>query len=111
MDSDPRLRRWYLSFNKKFFNGELPLDTILVWAPGGPAAAYTTSIDGADGKPVQFQITVDPPLVAYPRLTKLLLLHEMIHVKLWPLRLAAHGKRFKAELARLLAMPEVQKLV
>lgn len=104
MTSDPQLRRWYLDFNRRYFAGELPTDTVTVfWEPIGGALALCSEVENSGG---ELQIRVNPALRlvgSRPRYSaaKLALLHEMVHVKWWTHRVEHHGRRFDEELQRL----------
>jgi hypothetical protein len=108
-----KLKRWYCSFNRKYFNGELPEDLQIWWEPLGPNAQETVLVvDGEDGNPPELAIKVDPSMAMFPKLTKLLLLHECIHVKLWPRQgVKDHGRLFDEEMQRLLSYQQVRKLI
>lgn len=110
MTSDKQLKLWYAKFNRLYFNGELPTDTILYWNPGNDAAAITCPVfEVADGK---FEITIDPMYSGMVKWWKVLLLHEMIHVRLWPKHPKHnHGKLFEDEKARIFALGAYKKLL
>lgn len=114
MHSDPKLRRWYLKFNADFFGGELPDDVEVYWAPGGTDAGRTFQIaPPMDGNPAQLAITIDPCFMGIPRHAKIILAHEMCHVKLWPRgeRLTHHGTTFDEEIQRLTTFRAYRKLL
>ena len=106
---DLRLRRWYIKFNKAYFNGELPEDTIVFWQPTHDASAVTCPVfEVADGK---FQITIGPEVMGFGCYWKMLLLHEMTHVKLWRTHPKhQHGKQFQAEMLRLVQAGAFRRL-
>lgn len=90
-----QLRRYYNHYNRKYFNSELPTDTILLWSPCDDANGITDWIDDAA------RIRIDPSIQAAYKLVRITLLHEMVHV--YKPRLG-HGKKFKAEIRRLVAL-------
>ena len=100
MQSDKQLVHWYHRYNREWFNGELPADTILYWEPPPDSHADTCPVyEVADGK---FEIRLDPALKGVPDYWKILLLHEMAHLKLWPTHSRhQHGKIFQEEMQRL----------
>jgi hypothetical protein len=113
MKSDTYLRRWFLKFNERYFNGELPNNVALWWEPCSDAAAVTIEISPAeDGNPAELGIKIDPAIHMFGRMTKLLLLHEMVHIKLWGRStLKDHGLAFDREIQRLLTFKAVRKLI
>lgn len=88
MASHLSLRRIFNFFNRKYFNGEVPHTTSVTWAP----------LNGDNGDYQDGAIHIDTTLQGSPRLVKIIMLHEMIHAR-YP-RLT-HGKKFKAEIRRL----------
>lgn len=86
------LKRIYNRFNRLYFNSELPPIQV-VWEPCGEASGVT-HIYNAEAR----KLTIDPALKGFRRLVKIIMLHEMIHVK-FPR--SNHGKTFKNELQRL----------
>lgn len=102
MDSDPQLRRWYLDYNRRWFNGDLPEDTVRVmWEPCGGAVAETEPV-GDEGELI---IRINPCLRGVgskPRHSnaRFALIHEMVHVKLWG-KAAHHGVKFQQEMLSL----------
>lgn len=113
MTSDPKLKRWYCHFNRKYFNGELPMDLPLWWEPCGTSSQETLLLHPAeDGNPPELGIRIDPAMHMFVKLTKLVLLHECVHVKLWARRgLKDHGRRFDEEMQRLLSFKAIRKLI
>ncbi len=100
MVSDKQLAHWYARYNRDWFGGELPLDTIIWWEPPPGAQGITCPVyEVMDGK---FEILMDQALKGVPDYWKLLLLHEMAHVKLWPTHSRhQHGRVFQEEMQRL----------
>lgn len=113
MKSDPKLRRWYLDLNKRWFGGLLPTETVhLWWEPTGTAAMLTSDeVLGCEGEPPELAIRVDPMMYGLPRHVKRDMLHEMVHVEQWPnTRWKDHGKKFKARMRQLVEMGAYDKL-
>lgn len=102
--SDALLRRLYLDFNRRFFNGELPLDTKVIWMPVPDANVAETT------KPDTFLIKISPSISGFRRFFKLILIHEMCHVKLWGRRGDYHGRLWKEEMIRVLKLGPVRWL-
>jgi len=100
MQSDKQLAHWYAKYNRAWWGGALPEDTILWWEPPPASHAITCPVyEVADGK---FEIRMDPALKGTPDYWKLLLLHEMNHVALWPrYPRHQHGKPFQEAMQRL----------
>jgi hypothetical protein len=84
-----QLKRIFNHYNKRYFNNELPADTSVTWA----------ALNGNDGECQGGAIRLDAILAAVPCYARIILLHEMIHVR-FPK--ATHGKVFRAERQRLL---------
>jgi len=102
MTSDALLARWYRQFNRRYFNGELPAENvILCWEPVEDCDADCAKIHEAvtDKETDDFLIRIDPIYRTSLRVAKMTLLHEMVHVKLWPH--VSHGARFQREMMRL----------
>ena len=99
MDSDLKLKRLYNTLNARYYEGSLPGTTALWWERCADKAAVTFEIDGAS----YLGIKVDPSVMGFGKYLKLVLNHEMSHVKLWPLgyKLADHGRYFDEEIQRL----------
>lgn len=91
--SHTQLRRWYRELNRKWFDGSLPDDMDLLYAPMDDA--HGLAICHANEERV---IIVDPVLAAYPRFTRLILIHEMCHhyTGQWN-----HGAKFQLCMVRL----------
>ena len=110
MDSDRALKRMYSRFNRTYFNGELPETTLVWWEPCSDADGRTES---PENDPASLVIKLDPSLYSHGRLTKLVLLHEMVHVLMWArgARVEDHGRLFDAEIQRLTEYREYRKLL
>jgi len=100
VDSDRQLKLWYSKYNAKWFGGELPTDTVIYWKPLSADAGKSCPIfEVADGK---FEINIDPKHSGTDWAWKLILLHEMAHLKLWKkFPRHQHGKAFQEEMQRL----------
>jgi predicted metal-dependent hydrolase len=101
--SDRQLKRWYAQFNRRYFNDELPTDASVWWEPTSGAYADCNLVDGG------FRIRINPALAGWVEMAKLTLLHECIHIKLWPSKI--HGIRFDREVQRLMGFKEIRALV
>jgi hypothetical protein len=90
--SHTQLKRWYRSFNRRWFESRLPEDMDVLYVPDD--GAHGTAICYPNGELV---IEVDTAL-AGTRFAKMVLLHEMCHHATgdW-----GHGVRFQAGMARL----------
>lgn len=97
MESHWSLRRFYLFLNRKWFDGELPADTVVTWEPCQTDCVWAECEHRLDGR---YHIRIDPRMKDMKEFMLLLLLHEMCHVKVWG---ANHGRRWKAEMRRLAA--------
>lgn len=99
--SEIQLKRLYNRFNTEYFNGELP-DVIIFYSP---VSAYA-DCDYVDGV---FTIRVNPVVASWTGVLKLTLLHEMIHVKIHPVK--SHGVKFDREVQRLMQFKSVRSLI
>lgn len=84
------LKRAFNLYNRKYFNNELPVDTSVIWCPLHKENGTCT--------PSLKEIRICTTLMSSPKLMRIILLHEMIHLKSPRL---THGKGFKAEKDRL----------
>lgn len=91
--ADRNLRRWYRTFNRKWFADELPHEADVFYAPLDDSIAEMTW-DAAE-TPV---IRIDPIFSICARMVRLALLHEMAHIHLHS---TSHGVLFQAEMLRL----------
>ena len=109
MNSDLGLRRKYNAFNKRYFNGELPSNTVIWYEPCVRACGETVEIDGAE----ELGIKIDPSVLVFSRLLDQTVIHEMAHVRLWPLgyKLKDHGNRWDEEIKRLTTYKSYRKLL
>ena len=99
MSSDRRLRRWYRTFNLKWWAGELPEDVELFFGTcEGDEGMYAYCEDYADEKVEGFEICIDHRFEHDSRILKWWLLHEMAHLKVSG---CGHGPAFQAEMQRL----------
>jgi len=90
--SHAQLRRWYCTFNREFFFGQLPKEMDVFYAPDDEAHGLARRYATGD-----CSIQVDTAL-AGTRYARLILLHEMNHHYTgdW-----GHGKRFQVGMLRL----------
>lgn len=99
MISDRRLKHWYDKYNKQWFEGILPNHTVLYWEPLVEDGVTCPVYEVDHG---QFLIKIDPSLKGVPSYFKIILLHEMVHLSLWPKHpRSQHGKLFQQEMKRL----------
>jgi hypothetical protein len=101
--SERQLIRLYNKFNLLYFNNGLP-----------PVRIFYSPVDGGYADCCQLedgvmQVRINPSVGGWVDFLKLTLLHEMVHVKLWPYR--KHGVRFDREVQRLMGFKEIRALV
>lgn len=100
MVSDRQLKHWYDKYNLNWFDSSLPSDTLIYWEP--PPVAFGTSCPVFENDHKHFVIKLDPSIKGVPDFWKQVLIHEMVHVKLWPKHpRSLHGKLFQDEMKRL----------
>jgi hypothetical protein len=101
MESDPSLRRAFLRYNDLYFDGRLPHDLTLYWEPSRGNLAETCELETLEdtGGTPDLVVRLDPTLRFSSRMWHFTLLHELVHVDLYPHR--GHGKRFQKEMLRL----------
>lgn len=109
MQSDRQLKRAYTKYNRLFWNGELPDNTVLIWEPtAGTDAVCCPVYEVADNC---FEIKIDPALKGIPCYWHLVLLHEMVHVAIWKKHPKhQHGPVFVNEKDRIYALGALRKL-
>lgn len=93
MLSHTQLRRWYTYFNWRWFDGALPEDMDVLYAPMDDAHGL------AECHPNEERIiTIDTMYAGAPRIAKLTLFHEMNHhyTGQWN-----HGAKFQLGMVRL----------
>ena len=90
MPSDNQLRRWYLKYNRLYFDNALPKNTRIWWEV--PTGAYADCVE-ENGV---WRVRINPSLAGWPQLAKFTLLHELAHIKLSPY--LGHGEQFNAEM-------------
>ena len=96
----PQLKKIYDTYNRKFFNNQLPRDTQI---------GYNDEIEGKHGLTLGiedeethhrfFIIYISPTTHTDMGQKRLTILHEMCHVRLHPL--TNHGREFQEEMKRL----------
>lgn len=110
MQSDRQLRYWYHKYNKAFFNNELPQKILIHWKqlPMDWGSACQIGVGDLD----LFYIRLNCTLKFVTQYWKIILLHEMIHVKLWKSHPNhSHGKLFRDETERLFNLGAYKKLL
>ena len=105
MKNDPTLKRWFRTFNARYFDNTLP-NAVVFWEPSFVTGDALGEVVQQEGQPIILRI--DPSIKFSTALTKLVLLHEQAHLRLWPY--LGHGKRFQAEMLRLAAMGAFKNL-
>lgn len=96
MLSDTKLRRWYREYNRRFFGGALSDDVDILYAPVEGCCADVDNCPAHD-----FVLRINPAYAINVGFVRLALLHEMVHIKLWPCQ--THGAAFQREMKRLAA--------
>jgi hypothetical protein len=79
MQSHWSLRRFYLFLNRKWFDGQLPLNTTLTWE-ACQADMWAGCFLNDDGS---FHIILDPILRGIHGYMMQVLLHEMVHIQVY----------------------------
>ena len=100
---DRQLKRTYAAYNTRWFEGKLPSDADVLFAPTNNCMGIAEC--GEDG----FMITIDPKYAIEGRTWRLTVLHEMVHLKLYPAR--GHGKEFQRQMFRLAILGAFAKLL
>lgn len=95
--SDKRLRRWYRENNERWFNGRLPDDVDVIYAPVSGCSGMVTQDNAED-----FILTINPKYAIDMKAVRITLLHEMVHIDLAPYY--THGERFQNAMKRLAVM-------
>jgi hypothetical protein len=103
LKSDRQLKRYYIKFNKLYFGGELP-DAVVWWEPLG-GATFGDCLYLEEEK--IWRIRINPFVGGWRAISKVTLIHEMIHIKCGH----RHGKAFDIERQRLLGFKEIRDLV
>jgi|SRR5271157_4711531 len=116
--SDPQLKRWYGAFNRHWFNSELPDDVVIFWEPAhGNLGECEVDEDDKYSNHHLFEdgewlIRIDPCLRFSSTISKLTLLHEMVHVRTSMAKPSyqGHGAPFQREMLRLATIGALKKL-
>lgn len=97
---DRWLKEYYIKANREFFDGKLP-DAQVGWNDDMEKAAYgiTISVQDDDAKHTSHTIHISKLIKPFWEVSRLTLVHEMAHVKLFPD--VRHGKKFQEEMVRL----------
>jgi len=99
------LERIYRTYNRKFFDGQLPHDTRIWFVSIDNEDARTCThgvtlgVEDKETKHLSFEIFINPDTHIDRSQVRLTLLHEMAHIKNYPYM--GHGKRFEEEMLRL----------
>lgn len=99
---DRWLKRWYDKYNARYFDNKLPSTCQVGWNEALPAKTLGLTMQFTEpaANLMIFNVGLHPSLRECSRdHAKLVLLHEMVHVKLAPYM--AHGRRFQQEMQRL----------
>lgn len=98
--SDRQLKIWYAKYNAKWFNGELPTKVLIYWKPLSADCGSSCPIFEVEDN--VFEIQIDPRHSGSHWEWKIILLHEMVHLRLWRTNPKhQHGKTFRREIHRL----------
>lgn len=89
-----RQRSWFRVFNRRYFDGTLPPRTRLKFHQNGRHWGWLIG-DSVESCTLEMHHHCK----ADSRVGRIYLLHEMAHLKLFPLE--GHGERFEAEMLRL----------
>jgi hypothetical protein len=103
MRNEIQLKRMYNKFNQAYFDGKLPSDTSIYYDSVPCGYGDCDFVDGV------FRIRIGPGVSGWTEVLKLTVLHEMIHVKIWPTK--RHGIKFDKEVQRLMSFRELRKLI
>ena len=94
MKSHPQLMRLFRKFNAKYFDNLLP-EPIIKYEHITTMKCFGICEKIED----QFIITIDPQWASTRSFRHITLLHEMVHMEIWPLN--NHGKLFQDAMVRL----------
>lgn len=113
--SDKLLLKAFKHFNRVYFSGELSVENVvLCWEPDVDSSLIASCmkiIDGRTDRETQdFIIRIDPRFQGSSAVWKLALLHEMVHIYLWPHR-GQHPAAFDREIARLCTFRSYRRLL
>lgn len=95
---DRRITRWYKVFNEHWWNGELPQDVDVIWAPVYGCCA---DLNVLFNDPESYVLRLNPRHAIDMNVCRINLIHEMTHIELWPYK--AHGERFQKRIQELAA--------
>lgn len=108
MKNDPTLKRWFREYNRRYFDNALPNATVF-WEPSFVTGDDIGECQWRDTEP-KVIIRIDPSIKFSSNHTRLVLLHECIHLKLGP-EVNCQTEAFKGEIARLVALGAYTKLL
>lgn len=93
--SDRQLQRAYRHFNKKWFDNKLPQEIDTLFSPvDNDLYGYVEMDDNGD-----WILQINPKYFVDSRIWKMVLLHEMCHIKLYPD--LSHGKKWQSAMVEL----------
>lgn len=91
---DPaELELCYHAYNEQYFDNALPQNVIVYWDTMEGSALGAVAFDPGTG---QFVVRLSMHLQFSETLTRMVLLHEMVHIKLWNAS-RGHGMPFQEE--------------
>lgn len=92
---DKRLAKLAQRYNKAYFDNMLPQDLIVGWEVELENTKHygaTICLEDDETKQVTFRVSINSTLKSNYESARLTLLHELVHVKLYPY--TKHGKKF-----------------
>jgi hypothetical protein len=101
------LRRWFLAWNRKYFDNRLPLNTQLVIEAIDKNHAEVIPLD--DGR---YKISIDPATLYFAKFAKLKLIHEMVHLDHFVTGhpRIQHGALFQLDMVRLAQLGALREI-
>lgn len=112
MKSDPKLKWWYGYYNRAYFAGELPANTVVCWAQELVGTKYDADHTPADdGTPHIIRVSLE--IKERPKHLRFSLLHEMVHLKLdeeGKEDNSTHGRLFCREMLNLAKLGAFDRL-
>jgi hypothetical protein len=94
VNSHPQLLRLFRKFNTKYFENELP-EPLIQYKHITDMKCFGICEKIED----HFFITIDPQWASTRSFRHITVLHEMVHIAIWPD--VRHGKKFQDEMTRL----------
>lgn len=100
MSSDPFLKRWYRIYRTKYFSNALPESKeVDIFYADLPDLHGDCETDDDPPEMDEYRIRVDNRYRTDADISRLVLLHEMAHMHVWPYE--GHGEKFQQEMLRL----------